>query len=378
MSFLSLIALLVTATAYGQPHSGHGAPSKSNSTPKQANAATEAEARVPITVTATQQARMGVRLSKVERKPVEHTIRTVGTITADQTKEAHVHTRINGWIEQIQADYIGKPVKKDQPLFDLYSPELVSTQEEFVSAKKQGEAGSEIARAALDRLALWGVSKKEIDRLRKSLTVKRTIGFESPVDGIVVNKTAIRGMYITPEMELYHIADLSRVWVLVTLYEYDMATIQPGDEAVIQLPYDPGKTFNAKVDYIYPEVEMETRTAKARIVLANPNQTLKPGMFANVELKKGIGDSLIVPEDSVIDTGVRKILFVKTSDTTFEPREVKVGQRVGNLFVILSGLKEGEEVATSANFLLDAESKLQAALQKGTPTVKGHSGHSGK
>lgn len=369
------LGLFMAAVTMAQPHTGH---QNQKSSTVADEAVAKEEPRVPISVSVAQQARMGIRLAKAEKKSVEHTIRTVGTITADQTKEAHVHTRINGWIEQIQADYIGKPVKKGQPLFELYSPELVSTQEEYVSANKQGSTGREIARAALDRLGLWGVPKKEIDRLVQSGKVKRTISFDSPVDGIVVNKTAIRGMYITPEMELYHIADLSRVWVIVTLYEYDIATIKPGDEAVIQLPYDPNQTFTAKVDYIYPEVEMETRTAKARIVLANPNQLLKPGMFANVELKKGIGESIVVPEDSVIDTGVRKILFVRSSETKFEPREVKVGQRVGNLFVILSGLKEGEEIATSANFLLDAESKLQAALQKGAPVEKGHSGHTEK
>ena len=299
-------------------------------------------------------------------------------MTADQTKEAHVHTKINGWIEQIYADYVGKPVKKGQPLFDLYSPELVSTQEEYLSARKQGAAGREISKTALERLKLWGVPQKEITRLTQTGKAKRSITFDSPVDGFIINKTAIQGMYITPEMELYHIADLSRIWIVVTLYEYDIAAISVSDEAEMQLPYDPEKLLKGKISYIYPEIEMETRTAKARIEMDNSAQKLKPGMFVNVEVKKDLGEAIVIPDDSVIDTGTRKIVFVRPSGSHFEPREVKVGSRVGNTFVILSGLKDQEDVVTSAHFLVDAESKLQAALQKGAAPKGGHGEHGGK
>ena len=181
-------------------------------------------------------------------------------------------------------------------------------------------------------------------------------------------------MYITPDMQLYLITDLSRLWVIVTLYEYDIAVISEGDEASVSLAYNPDKPFIGKISYIYPEIEEATRTAKARIEVDNPEQRIKPGMFANVELKKQLGESVVVPSDAVIDTGARSIIFVKTGASLFEPREVKVGPRVQNAFVILSGLEGGEDVVTNANFLIDAESKFQAAIQKGTPSQGGHGG----
>lgn len=369
-----------------QPHAGHGEPPKSQvqksvppkDTSPQPAPATEThkqEARVPIEVPSEQQERIGLKTTTAVKKPIEHSVRTVGVITADQTKEAHIHSRINGWIEQIFADYVGKPVRKGQILFDLYSPDLVSTQEEFLAASKQGAAGKEIAKAAMDRLKLWGVPQKEIDRLKETKRAKRAITFESPMDGYIVRKSAIQGMYISPEMELYHIADLSEVWVVATLYEYDLSVISEGDHAIVQLPYDPSEPFNGKVSYVFPEVEEETRTAKARIIIPNSRLTLKPGMFANVEIKKNLGEAIVVPDDAVIDTGVRRIVFVKMEKTRFEPRQVRIGPRVGNEFVVLSGLKEGETIVTSAHFLIDTESKFQAAIEKGTSRSSGHGGH---
>lgn len=382
-NYFFTLLLTASAAAYSQTHVGHGEPPKNSkptsSTSKQkVETVKKEEVRVPIDVPPQQQLKIGLKITSVEKKKVEHMIRTVGTVTSDQTKEAHVHTRINGWIEKIYADYIGKPVKKGQPLFELYSPDLVSTQEEFLAGRKQGIAGKEIAAAAIDRLKLWGVPQSEIERLMKIGTAKRSVTFNSPVDGVIVNKTAIQGMYITPEMELYHIADLSRIWIIVTLYEYDVAVISVGDEAEIQLPYDPGKSFKGKISYIYPEIELETRTAKARIEIDNPDQKLKPGMFSNIAIKKNLGELLVVPDDAVIETGTRKIVFVKTGPSRFEPRDVKVGPRIENAFAILSGLSAGEEVVTSAHFLIDAESKFQAAIQKGTPASSGHGGHGNK
>lgn len=375
--FLLILALIAPAYAETKEgHSGHGAPTPKASAPASAKPAIPLqEERLPIEIPAPQQEKMGLKTIVVKKQSIEHTIRTVGTVTADETKEAHVHTKINGWVEKVYADFVGKPVKKGQPLFDLYSPDLVSTQEEYLGASKLGETGREIAKAALERLALWGVPAKELERLKKRGAAKRTITFDSPVDGVVIRKTAIQGMYITPEMELYHIADLSRVWLIVTLYEYDLAAVAKGDTATVELPFQPGKELTGKIGYVYPEVDMDTRTAKARIELANTKELLKPGMFANVSLKKTLGDSITVPDDAVIDTGTRKVVFVKSGGSHFDPREVTTGARVGNSFVILSGLKPGEEVVTSAHFLLDAESKFQAAVQKGGSAPAGHSGH---
>lgn len=343
------------------------------------SAAVKDEARAPIEVAPEQQSRIGLKTIAAARKPLKHTIRTVGVVAADQRTEAHVHTRINGWVERVFADFIGKEVKKGQPLFELYSPELVSTQEEYLAARRQGAAARELSKAALDRLEFWNVPESEIERLKATGKAKRGMTFVSPVDGFVVNKTAIQGMYVTPEMELYYIADLSKVWVIVTLYESDVAIVRAGDDATIQLSYDPARTYRSKISYIYPEVDPETRTAKARIEMANPGNLLKPGMFANVEVVKDLGEAIVLPDDSVIDTGTRRIVFVKSGVSRFEPREVKVGPRVGGEFAILSGVKEGDQVVTSAHFLIDAESKFQAATARGEGTGPegAHGGHGG-
>ena len=381
--FFIILFFFFSTNAFSQTHSGHGETPKINKTSTQPSVkkiepVKKEESRIPVDVPPEQQSKIGLKTVKAEKKKIEHTIRTVGTVTTDQTKEAHVHTKINGWIEQIYADYIGKPIKKGQSLFELYSPDLVSTQEEYLAARRQGVPGREIATTALERLKLWGVPQAEIDRLKKTGKTKRSVTFDSPMDGVIVNKTAIRGMYITPEMELYHLADLSRVWIIVTLYEHDVAVIAVGDEAKIQLSYDPGKSFKGKISYISPEIEMETRTAKARIELDNPEQKLKPGMFSSIELKKNLGEAIVIPDDAVIDTGTRKIVFVKTGPSRFEPRDIKTGPRIENTFAILEGLKAGEEIVTSANFLIDAESKFQAAIQKGSPSSSDHSGHGEK
>lgn len=371
-----ILSLILSLNVWAQSGHQHGTPTVSKPAPVQKKSEPrKEEPRIPVEVPVEQQSKMGLKVAKAGKRKVDHTIRTVGTVTADQTKEAHVHTRINGWIEDVYADYVGKEIKKKQPLYSLYSPDLVSTQEEYLSARKQGGAGHEISKAALQRLRLWSVPESEISKLTQSGRAKRALTFDSPVDGIIVNKTAIKGMYITPEMELYYIADLSKVWIIVTLYEYDLASIAVGDESVIQLPYDDNRTLKGKISYIYPEVELETRTAKARIEMPNPDQKLKPGMFANVELKKNLGDAIVIPDDAVIDTGVRRIVFVRIQNSKFEPREVKIGARVGQEFVVLSGLKENEEVVVSAHFLIDAESKLQAALKRGEKSSEGHTGH---
>ncbi len=338
------------------------------------------EPRAAIEVPSDQQGRIGLRTAPVRRKVLKHTIRTVGVVSADQRTEAHVHTKLNGWIERIHADFIGKEVKKGQPLFELYSPELVSTQEEYLTARRQGAAGRDLAKAAIERLGLWGVPSAEIERLKTEGKSRRAVTFLSPSNGFVVNKSAIQGMYVSPEMELYHIADLSKIWIIATLYEYDIAVIQPGDEALIQLPYDPNQTYRAKLSYVYPEIEAETRTAKARIEMANPGIRLKPGMFAHVEISKDLGESIVVPDDAVIDTGMRKIVFARASAARFEPRELKLGPRVGNEYAVLEGLEEGEEIVTQAHFLIDAESKFQAALHQGDSTnsgeqPRGHGAH---
>lgn len=366
IKFLVILGLMIQNVSSQHNHSETKAP---------AAASKKEEKRVPIEVPPDQQTKIGLKIVRTEKKILTHTIRTVGTVTADQRKEAHVHTKLNGWIERIYADYVGKAIKKGDPLFDLYSPELVSTQEEYLASNKQGGVGKELAQAALERLKLWGVPAKEINRIKKRGKSSRTITFESPVDGFVISKNAIQGMYVTPGMELYQIADLSRVWIMVTLYEYDVAVVNLGDEVAVEMPYDSSVKMNAKITFISPEIETETRTAKARVEVENKKQTLKPGMYVNVTLKKDLGSSIVVPDDAIIDTGTRKIVFVRSHGIHFEPREVKIGPRVEGQFTIMEGLKAGEEVVSKAHFFLDAESKLRAAMESGSQTPQGHGAH---
>lgn len=334
------------------------------------------EPRTKVTIPPVQQQKIGLKTSKVKNIPLTITIRSVGTVTADQRKEAHVHSKLNGWIEKIYADYVGKVVKKGAPLYGLYSPDLVSTQEELLAALQQPGVGSELARAATDRLKLWGLSSSEIDKIKRSKKASRVVDFNSPVEGTVLSKNAIQGMYITPGMELYQIADLSKVWIMVTLYEYDVGVIKIGDEALVDVQSNPQLNLKAKISYISPEVNLETKTASARLEVENKNGDFRPGMYVNITLKKELGDSLVIPDDSVIDTGVRKIVFVKKGDSSFEPREIKIGPRAENQIAVLSGLHSGEEVVTSAHFLIDTESKFRAATEKGDATASPkHGGH---
>lgn len=335
------------------------------------------ESRVSIEVPSTQQEKIGLKTAAVVRSDVEHVIRTIGLVTFDERKEAHVHTRINGWIEEIFVNYVGQPVKQNEPLFSLYSPELVSTQEEFLAAKRAQGVGGELAKTALERLRLWGLSDREIERLKQTRKAERALVFRSPIDGFVVEKTAIQGLYVTPQMHLYHIADLSRVWLIITLYEYDLPLVEVGDQTEVGLTYQPERKFEGKITYIYPEVDVATRTAKARIEVQNEDLALKPGMYANVQIRKDLGPTLMVPEEAVIDTGVRKIVFVRQDGQHFEPREVETRSRIEHSYPIVKGLNEGEEVVVSAQFLIDAESKLQAALARGETLGGGHGGHGG-
>lgn len=334
--------------------------------------------RSGIMVSEEAQAKAGLKTYKVKREKLLQTLRTVGSFASDQTREAHVHTRINGWIEKIHVDYVGKVIKKGDALFELYSPDLASTQEEYLTAIQQGESTTDVAESALKRLRLWGVAESELKRLQTTRTVSRTMTFYAPVSGIVLRKSAILGMYATPDMELYYLGDTGKLWLLLTLYEGDLSRVNVGDVAEISLPYDPAKRYSGKISYIYPEVDVQSRTAKARVEIDNTGLFLRPGMFANVDIRQELEEMLVVPDDSVLDTGMRKIVFVKTSTMQFEPREVQAGSRVNGMIAILSGLTEGEEVVVSASFLIDAESRIQAALRKGKASTPDHGSHGKK
>lgn len=364
--FFGLVLLTTLIFAAGN-HTGHTMPM-----PPEEKKGKAEEARIPMKIPEQQQIRIGLKTTKVSRKLLNHTIRTVGIADADPTAQSRIQMKVNGWIEHVFADYVGKKINQGEPLFSLYSPEVLSTQEEFISAKKQGKAGKSLASGALERLKLWGISSQDLKRLERTLKPSRVVTFAAPQSGYIITKNAISGMYVTPEMDLYHIADLSKIWISVSLYEFDASSIVAGDSAEIELPYDPSFKLTGKIDYIFPQIDLQSRSAKARITVNNEALKLKPGMYANIIIQKALGESMVVPEDAVIDTGGRHLVFVKNNSLDFEPRDIKIGPRVAGEIVVLSGLKEGEEVVSSAQFLVDAESKLKAATQKMPP---GHGGH---
>lgn len=331
----------------------------------------EEEPRITVNIAVKQQERIGLGLAVAEKRPIQHTIRTVGIVKADQSREAHVHLRVSGWVEEILVDYVGKTVRKGDPLFRLYSPELVTTQDELLAALRVSGASSAIVKTIRERLRFFSMSDAEVSDVIKERAVHRQVTFHSPLSGYVVNKIAIKGMYVTPNTELYYIADISKVWIQSILYESDIALTNPGNKAKITSTYDPTVVLNGEIDFISPEIDPVTRTAQARIRIANDDFKFKPGMFANVEIAHDLGEQTVIPADAVIDTGLRQIVFVKSDATRFEPREVKLGTRVDEGFIVLSGLQAGEAVVSSANFLIDAESKIQAALKRGEK-MKGH------
>ncbi|MCI0443992.1 efflux RND transporter periplasmic adaptor subunit [bacterium] len=318
---------------------------------------------------------INLKVVEVSQGTIGQNIRTVGTLQYDETRIAKIHSKIEGWIEQVYVDYTGQFVRKGQPLFSIYSPELVATQQEYLLALKaeQSLGTSEFADvssgakslkvSALRRLKLWDVSDKQIEQLEETQTPMTTITFYSPVSGFVLEKNVFEKQRVTYETQTYSIADISTIWLMADIYEYEAANVKSGQKALMTLSYDPGRKFEGKVTYIYPSLNNMTRTLKVRIEFPNPNFLLKPDMYANVELQTEQGSGLMIPEEAVLDSGNRQIVFVEKSKGEFEPREVKTGLHSGGNVVIASGLTAGEKVVASGNFLIDSESQLKSALE---------------
>ena len=317
---------------------------------------------------------IGVRTGKVERRSFERTIRTTAQLTADETKIAHVHVKVSGWIDKVYVDYVGQLVKKGQPLFTLYSPDLVATQEEYLIAKRgQASLGSSpfmevstgsnsLFRAARDRLKLWDISDEQIKKLDETGEVTKNLTFYSPTRGFVTDRKAFPQTSVTSDTELYTISDLSTIWANMDVYEYEVPYIHVGQPVELQLSYYPGKTWHGHVSYIYPMVDAQARTLKVRIELPNPEMELKPQMFADAQLKVDYGSKVVVPAEAVLDSGNEQIVFVVRDGGMFEPRRITMGPQCDNLIVVLSGLKPGEEIVVSGNFLIDSESRLKSSM----------------
>jgi membrane fusion protein, copper/silver efflux system len=316
----------------------------------------------------------GVRYGRAEYRTLERTIRTVGRLEFDEKKISTVNPKIGGWIDELYVDYTGKMVRKGQPLLSIYSPELVSAQEEVLLALKAkkilsassiadvAEGGDRLLLGARRRLQLWDITAKQIETLESTGEIKKNMVLYSPADGFVMEKMAFKGMSIMPGTTLYKIGDLSSIWVIGDIYEYELPFIKIGDKAQITLAYFPGETLEGTATYIYPSIDPKTRTAKVRFDLPNPEFRLKPEMWANIELKIPLGRKLVVPEDAVMDSGTMQMVFIDRGQGYFESRHIQVGSRVQGYYEVLSGIKEGERVVTSANFLIDSESRLSGAM----------------
>ena len=321
---------------------------------------------------------MGVRIASVARQDISRSIKTVGTVTADESRQSSINSKVEGWIEKLYVDQTGKPVAKGAPLLEIYSPDLVSAQQEYLLALRNSErlaenpypeiaAGAQRLRdAARTRLKYWDISERQIRVLEQSGEPRKSLTLYSPSNGIVMMKNALPGMRVMPGEELLQITDLSRIWVDVQLYEYQLAAVQVGQVAEIILPYSTGKVLRGKLAYIYPTLSAETRTARARIELANPGLELKPEMYVDVRIDGARRPAaLVIPTEAILDSGTQQTVFVALGEGRFEPRIVRTGVKDdGGNIEILDGLQEGEQVVISAQFMLDSESRLREALQK--------------
>ena len=318
--------------------------------------------------------KLGVRTEPAALRVLTRTVRALGRVEVDERRVVAVAPKFEGWVEKLFVNATGQPVAKGQPLFEVYAPELVSAQREYliaiqgIEALKDagGDSGIRMRRLAdssLARLANWGITEQEVAALAKSGEARRTLTLRSPAGGIVLQKKALQGMRFMPGETLFEIADLSTVWVQADVFEQDLGAVRVGSTATLRINAYPGRTFAGRVGFVYPTVKPETRTVPIRVEIANPGGLLKPGMFAEVELPVGAGAKVVtVPVAAVIDSGTRRVVFVQRAEGRYEPREVRLGARNDTHVEIQDGVRDGEPVVVAANFLIDAESNLRAAL----------------
>jgi len=356
-----------------------------------------------IQVSPEKQQLIGVRYGLAEYSGGVHEFRAVGRVSYDETRISRVHARIEGWVDRVYVDFVGRQVEKGEKLLTIYSPELVASQHEYLLALRAdrllkgspAEAtrgyGDSLLRAARRRLELFELSEEQIAQVARTGEPLTYVTLEAPVSGYVTTRNAFPKQRITPETELYQVADLSRVWILADVFEYEMPLVRIGQAATVSVSYLPGRKFGARVDYIQPDVDPQSRTLKVRLNAANPGMLLKPDMYVDVEFRVATPPRLSVPAEAVLDSGLRKTVFVDRGNGYLEPRQVETGERFGDRIEILRGLRAGERIVTSGNFLIDSESQLQGAALAMTsretdrpagpsqgasrPAPSGHQGH---
>ena len=337
----------------------------------------------PIQLAPQRMQSIGIMLGKVESKPVNSELRFYGNVQVDERRQAYVQTRFAGWIRKVYADATGNFVGKGQPLFTIYSPDLVATEQEYLLAKKNSESlqqstvngvasgASSLFTAAKERLLQWEVSPGEIEKLDQAGKPITDLTIYSPVSGYITDKKALPNMYVQPETVLYTVADLSDVWIFAQVFQSDAGKIKPGDMAEVTVDAYPGRVFNGRVEYILPQLDMNTRTLPVRLVFPNPGLKLRPGMYTNVRVKVPMGRQLVVPASAAFHSGTRNLVFVYRGEGNIEPREVEFGPQVGDQIVVSKGVKTEEQIVTSANFLIDSEAQLQAATGAFVPPSPG-------
>jgi Cu(I)/Ag(I) efflux system membrane fusion protein len=366
------------------PHAGHGA----------AVPAAPPEGLATVTIDPSRQQLIGLKTAPVEHGAVGGNWRTLGKIAVDETRVRHINVKFSGFVEQVFVDFVGKPVAKGQPLFTIYSPDLVAAQEEYLLALKTRTAlsssgsasgnGDDLVAAARRKLQLWDIPAADIERVEKTGQVQKSMALRSPISGVVVKKDVVDGMQLAAGAMPYEIVDLSSVWVLADVYESELAHVKVGMPATLTLKAYPLQPFKGRVAFIDPMLDPKTRTVKVRLAFANATGELKPEMFGEVVLQSAPREALRIPADAIINSGTKTVVFVALGAGKFQPREVKVGDSDGQFAEVVEGLSASEQVVTRANFLVDSESRLRASLgaldaQGGKPPAGGeHAGHGGK
>ena len=359
---------------------GSGAPTAAvpSATPGQAEPPV-----VPIQISAQRLQSIGVKTGEIQRRFVEDHIVTTGNVAVDETKLAYVQLRFSGYVQKVFVDATYQYVRKGQPLFTVYSPDLVSTEREYLVARQHERQlaqssdpevvtdAASLVDAAVERLKQWSIPQREIARLESTGKALPELEIDSPVSGFITGREALPNKFAQPDTRLYTVADLAAIWVFAQVFQNDLGRIKVGDSAALTVDTYPDRSFSGQVDFIYPEMDMTTRTARVRFKFPNPTLKLKPGMFVNVTLSVPMGEQTVIPATGVLQSGTRQIAFVDQGGGNLEPREVQFGARVGDDFIVLKGLKAGERVVTSANFLIDSESQLQAALGTFAPPPPG-------
>jgi Cu(I)/Ag(I) efflux system membrane fusion protein len=342
-------------------------------------AASHVEGQATVTIDPARQQLIGLVTAAAGPGDVGGEVRATAKLVPDETRVRHIHVKVDGYVEKLSVDFVGMPVAKGQPLFTFFSPDFVTAQEEYLLALRTRKAlaggtlqgsGQDLLEAARRRMALWDVPQSELDALDAAGSVKKSLVLRSPISGVVTAKTAVEGNRLTPADTPYEITDLGRLWAVAEVYETELSRLKTGMRAELTLGAFPGKVFTGAVAFIDPQVDPKSRTIRVRVELPNPGGLLKPEMYGEMVLRSEGRKGLVVPLDAVLDSGERKLVFVALGEGRFEPREVRTGPSLGERVEILSGLKAGEQVVTRANFLVDSESRLRAALKTFAPEAR--------